>query len=263
MILTEDLKSILYSQARKHKPYEMCGVLIKLHNSSDNDYKYIPVTNVHDFPREAFMLDPKQLYDLKQQHIIAAVVHSHTGSAQPSGADISQCNTHKLPYIIVSSTDGSITITQPSTTPLLGRSYVHGTDDCYGIVRDFYNRELGIDLPDYERQDMWWVKDNSASLYVDNFESAGFIQIPKTTIADLQYGDFLICYWGETLYPNHGLIWLGDKTSFTSEETPTCVGDRLYLHHMYDSISTRTVMGEQRFSTVSHVLRHKEMINAN
>lgn len=261
MILNEDLKSVLYSQARKHRPNEMCGVLIKLEDS-DHNYKYVPIPNVHPSPVNAFMLDPQKYHEVNENSAVVAIVHSHTGSSAPSGTDIAQCNTHGLPYVIVSNNSPDISITYPTQTPLLGRHYVHGTDDCYGIVRDFYLRELGIELPDFDRDDMWWVKDNSSSLYVDNFDSAGFVQVPKTTIEDLQYGDFLVCYWGETLYPNHGLIWLGSKTDFISEEAPPCVGDRIYLHHMYDSLSTRTVMGEQRFSTVSHVLRHKEIINA-
>lgn len=260
MILNEDLKSVLLSHARKHRPNEMCGVLIRL-DDGDHNYKYVPIPNVHPTPAQNFMLHPQQFHDLSEKHSVAAIVHSHTGSAKPSGTDISQCNTHKLPYVIVSNNSTEITITHPTKTPLLGRHYVHGTDDCYGIVRDFYSRELGIELPDFEREDMWWLKEGGSSLYEENYDAAGFIQVPKTTIDDLQYGDFLICYWGDTLYPNHALIWLGSKTDFISEETPPCIGERIYLHHLYDSLSTRTVMGEQRFSTVAYVLRHKELLN--
>lgn len=261
MIINTDLHGILFSHARKHKPNEMCGVLVKLDEYHDHDFKYIPMTNIHPTPTTNFMFDPQKFYEINENHDVVAIVHSHSGSAKPSGTDISQCNTHKLPYVIVSNNSADITITYPTRTPLLGRDYVHGTDDCYGIIRDFYARELNIDLPNFEREDKWWMKEGGISLYEANYEAAGFVQVPKTTIEDLQYGDFLICFWGDTLYPNHGLIWLGSKTDFISEDTPPCIGERLYLHHLYDSLSTRTVMGEQRFSTVSHVLRHKELLN--
>ncbi len=77
--------------------------------------------------------------------------------------------------------------------PLVGRNYIHGIQDCYSIVRDFYERELGINLSDYEREDAWWESRESKSLYLDNFEKEGFVEVN-----DVQYGDVMMCRVGRT-----------------------------------------------------------------
>jgi cell wall-associated NlpC family hydrolase len=48
--------------------------------------------------------------------------------------------------------------------------------DCYTLVRDWYRREAGIELPDFERADDWW--NQGQDLYMQQFAQAGFSRIP-------------------------------------------------------------------------------------
>lgn len=258
--LTEQLRNKIISAARKVRPQELCGVIIAQGNVMD----FVRLDNVSTTPNDTFKIDHTQLAAAETEYgHIYAIVHSHpTSGCLPSAVDIAQCNTHATPYVIVGK-DNEFHVQYPQITPLIGRSYVHGSDDCFGIVRDYYSRELGIYVPDFARDDMWWSAADSASLYVDNFTAAGFIAVPKTTMQELQRHDVLLCYWGDTLYPNHALIWLGSDAELMSEDAAPCVGHNLYLHHAYNSLASRAIMGDTRFSSVSHVLRHKELIHAD
>lgn len=51
----------------------------------------------------------------------------------------------------------------------IGRKFVHGSTDCYSLVRDFYKNEFGIELTDYARAEFWWNK--GQNLYMDNFRN--------------------------------------------------------------------------------------------
>ncbi|PXV60652.1 NlpC/P60 family protein [Dyella jiangningensis] len=110
--------------------------------------------------------------------------------------------------------------------PLVGRSFHHGVLDCYTLVRDFYARELGIELPDFARPDGWW-DDGHSRLYMDNFRAAGFEPVPEGAL--LERGDIiLMAIRSGNDTPNHAGVYLGDSQM---------------LHHMYGRLSSRDVYG--------------------
>jgi cell wall-associated NlpC family hydrolase len=56
--------------------------------------------------------------------------------------------------------------------PYVGREFVFGVVDCYTLCRDWYNREFGLNLNDYDRRDKFWLR--GENLYLDNFAKEGF-----------------------------------------------------------------------------------------
>ena len=82
---------------------------------------------------------------------------------------------------------GATASQQASSLPYVGREFVHGVVDCYSLVRDWYAREWGIELRDYDRRDQWW--DHGENLYLENFQKEGFHKIP---VEELQRGDALL-----------------------------------------------------------------------
>lgn len=83
----------------------------------------------------------------------------------------------------------------------MGRDFAGA--DCFGLVRLFYQRELGIDLPDYTTpyDQEWWREGN---LLQDLYQEYGF-----SKVATLQYGD-LIMFKNSTTVPGHLGINLTD-----------------------------------------------------
>lgn len=138
----------------------------------------------------------------------------------------------------------------------MGRNYFHGWQDCYALVRDFYSREFGIELMDFKRDDEWWEDKDHPSLYLENYEKAGFYEVDTP-----HYGDMLVCRVGRTEHPNHAVIWLGDKGQLKSEQTEQCIGSSLILHHPYNRKSVREIYGRQWRERTVKILRHRDVKN--
>lgn len=247
MKLSAKLKKDIHLHAAEMYPVECCGVIV---NNS-----YIRCTNISTH-QDQFEIDPMDLAQAEDVGEIQAYVHSHpNASAKASEFDLIQIELHKKPWVICAYPDIEFQLYQPSgyQVPLIGRNYHHGWQDCYSLVRDFYQREYNIALPDFERMDRWWESAENASLYLDNFSKAGFSEV-----TDLQYGDVLLCRVGRTEHVNHAVIWLGDHASLKSEQTEPCVGSTLILHHPYNRKSVREVFGQQWQERVVKIVRHKD-----
>lgn len=247
MKLTAKLKKAIRSHAEKCFPRECCGVIV-------ND-QYIACRNIARNDHQ-FEIHHKDLAKAEDMGEIQAYVHSHpNASAQASDLDLHQIELHEKPWVICAYPDLEFQIYEPCgyKAPLVGRNYHHGWQDCYSIVRDFYQRELGIQLIDFERQDRWWESVENESLYLDNFGKAGFVEV-----SDMQYGDVLLCRVGRTEHVNHAVIWLSDNGMLKSEKTEPCIGSALILHHPYGRKSVREIFGQQWQERVVKVVRHAQ-----
>lgn len=251
MRLNKSLKNAITDHAWATYPHECCGLII--------DGKYQPCVNISHDPANSFEIDPTQLIDTD----IQAIVHSHpNGSSEPSEIDRVQMGLHGVDWVIVGlgvHSDGEKYCTIKShkpkayQAPLIGREYYHGTQDCYSLVRDYYQRELGIELPDFDRLDDWWEDENAEPLYQNNFAKVGF-----EIVHDVQKHDVILCRVGRTHHINHALIFLGDGT-LMSETTPPCVGDSLVLHHPHGRLSVREIYGESWAKRTAMIVRHKDL----
>lgn len=231
-MITKPIKRLILDHAKEQYPKECCGIL-----TTDNEY--LACENIHPDPENHFRLDPRIV--ALNEGFIQAIVHSHPDrTSKMSPSDRAYMEFHNIPYIIVALPSEEIGIYAPTgyKAPLLGRSFVHGILDCYGLVVDFYERELGIKLKNYPREDKWWEDKNSEPLYEKYYEEAGFKEIE----GDLQYGDLILCKVQPTEHVNHTLIYLGERENFVSEDKP-CFGNNMVLHHMYGRKSVREVFG--------------------
>lgn len=247
MKLTEILKAAIAQHAEECYPLECCGVII-------DDY-YVPCRNIAT-DKNQFEIHHEDLAIAEELGEIQAYVHSHpNATARASEIDLLQIELHEKPWVICAYPDIEFQIYDPCgyQAPLVGRNYIHGIQDCFAIVRDFYKRELDITIPDYQRQDKWWESKENASLYLDNFEKEGFIEV-----GDPQYGDVLLCRVGRTEHVNHAVIWLGDQPELKSEKTEACIGSALILHHPYGRKSCREIFGPQWQERIVKVVRYAQ-----
>lgn len=124
---------------------------------------------------------------------------------------------------------------------LLGRKFIHGKQDCYEAVRDFYRDNYGIELTPYARPDGWW--EQGLDLYNQHYANEGFRAIdchPR----DYRPGD-LFLYAIRSKVANHAAVNLGDGYIF---------------HHFYGRFSTRELaVGLWAPSNAVAVLRHKDV----
>jgi cell wall-associated NlpC family hydrolase len=168
-----------------------------------------------------------------------AVVHSHpTTRPVPSAADQISCNSTGLPWVIVNPKTEEWGGCEPTAfvLPYVGREFAFGVVDCYSLCRDWYKREMGLELDDFPRRDRFWER--GENLYLNSYSSQGFRQIP---FEDLAYGDAILMQLGSQL-PNHAAIYLGDQQ---------------ILHHVQGRLSSRDVYGGYYVKNTAMVLRHE------
>lgn len=245
-MLTAKIKKAIIAHAKRDYPRESCGAII--------GKEYIPCKNIAADDAQ-FEIDPIDLVGASSEGKIKAYVHSHPdGSTNPSMPDRVQMNLHGLPWII---TDGeNVALHKPDAyqAPLLGREYHHGLMDCFTLVKDYYQRELGITLNDYERQDCWWESAKSKPLYLDNFKKEGFVEVDT-----IQKHDLILVRLGRTEHVNHALIFIGDG-QLKSEHTEDVISDCLVLHHPYNQMSLREMYSEAWRRRAAIIIRHKSLI---
>ncbi|AAZ18308.1 probable prophage LambdaSo, tail assembly protein K [Psychrobacter arcticus 273-4] len=249
MYILKDAKDAMLNHAAACYPHECCGLLV--------NRQYIECENIADNDSE-FKINPRDVVRAEKLGKIEAIVHSHpNGSTKPSTFDLIQMQHHNVPWIIVAYPEIDIKVhaVKDYKAPLINREYIHGVLDCFSIVRDYYSRELDIQIDNFERQDKWWESVSNADLYVDNFASQGFVQVDS-----LQRHDVILCRVQPTEHVNHALIYLGDNGSLTSEQSEKVINDHLVLHHPYMRRSRREIYGNVWQQRKAIIVRHKSLM---
>jgi proteasome lid subunit RPN8/RPN11 len=234
MISAEILEAVK-SHANSSPKREVCGVVTSYRRRN----KYVPCRNVAE-NNEHFVIDPVDYAAAEDAGQIIAIVHSHVNvNPAPSQADLIGIERTNLPWLIVNTPINSYTFTLPSGyfAPYVGREFVHGITDCYSIWRDYYSRELGIEMIDYERGFEWWLKGDD--LYEDNYRAAGFVEV-----TDLKKHDIILMKVASPVQ-NHAAIYIGDN---------------IILQHITGKISSKDVYGGYWRKVTTKILRHESQI---
>ncbi len=245
MTLADDIKA----HALDEFPRECCGVVVIIKGRE----RYIRCRNLAPKPEDDFRLAPEDYADAEDRGEVVAIVHSHPNvSAAPSEADRVSCEQTGLRWLIASVLHHAgdeaphvpeIRELHPVgyVSPLVGRQFHHGVLDCYTLIKDWYQRERGIELPNFHREDGWW-NDGASDLYTENFCKAGFEKIPEN--APLEPGDVILMQVrSDNGVPNHGGVYIGDG---------------FLLHHPHGRLSTRDVYGGMWRELTRFVVRRRE-----
>jgi proteasome lid subunit RPN8/RPN11 len=235
MKLTNALNAQILEHAQSEDPRECCGLVAIVKGRR----RYFACRNIANTPDEHFVLNGEDYAQVEDQGEIVAIVHSHPATnPAPSAADRVACEKSGLPWFIVNPKTEAWGYCEPSgfELPYVGREFVFGVVDCYSLVRDWYGKEFGLQLSDYQRRDLFWER--GENLYVDNFRRESFRKIP---FEELQYGDALLMQLGANL-PNHAAIYIGDQQ---------------ILHHIQGRLSSRDVLGSYYAKNTAMVLRHE------
>ncbi|MDH0745726.1 C40 family peptidase [Pseudomonas sp. GD03842] len=257
MKLTKSTIDSITAHAVACYPAESCGLVVR----SGRAQVFFPCQNVAASRNEHFRIDPAEYAAAEDRGTVLAVVHSHPDySPQPSEADLVACEASGLPWHIIEVrkddegriATGELVSFAPTgyQAPLIGRPFHHGTLDCYQMIVDYYQRELGITLKQYGREDDWWS--NGGNLYMENYADAGF-----TSVNDLQQGDVIIMQVRSPV-PNHAGIYLADGILKTEPEHYPAPGS--ILHHLYGRDGRRDVYGAFWTEATRLILRHKDLL---
>lgn len=229
-------EALFLSHAESSFPKECCGLLVNVKGKE----VYVECSNVAEQSDSHFIMDPKDYLKASNSGDILAICHSHPNvSHHPSMADRYACEKSGLPWYIAAWPLGQISRTEPNgfQAPLLGREFVHGVLDCFSLCRDYYKRILDIDIPDFERPELWWEK--GMNLYEDNFGSAGFVRVDEPRL--------------------HDAVLMRIRANVTNHAAVFHKPDAI-IQHLYGHLSNETVFGGFWLKNTVKFLRHESML---
>lgn len=244
--MTPETILAIRAHAAEAHPRECCGLVAVIKGRE----RYIPCTNAAQ-GTEHFVLPAEEYAAAEEKGEILAIAHSHPNApAQPSQADKVACEASGLPWHIVrvdlvdgAPQAGEMVTIEPCgyKAPLVGREFSHGVLDCYQLIVDWYARERGISLKQFNRPDGWW-DDGKSDLYTEGFPQAGFRRLKEDE--PVEVGDVILMQIrSKNMVPNHAAIYLGDG---------------LMLHHLYGRLSSRDVYGGMWRDSTRAILRYQD-----
>ena len=228
----------IVAHAAEVYPAECCGVVAQ----KSRVERYFPCRNIAENPTEQFHLSPEDYIAAEEWGAVTGIVHSHPdATAQPSELDKAQCDAMAIPWHIVSYPEGDLRTVMPrGELPLVGRAFVLGHTDCWGLVMSYFRQTHGIVLNDYRVDYPWW-ESGSENLYLDNWYECGFREFSGPP----QSGDMVIMQVSAPVANHAGIL----------------LDDGMLLHHMYGMLSQRVpYWGYWKDRTVK-IVRHMSLIN--
>lgn len=243
--MTPETLASFRAHALEAYPDESCALAVVVKGRE----RYVRCKNIAPDPRKTWVISGEEYAAVADAGEIIAVMHSHPDEAAvASQADRVQCEHSAHPWYIVGvlrdPADDSLTLTPINSivpegyeAPLIGREFFHGTLDCYTLIQDWYARERGITLPDFEHPDDWW-DDGHSALYLEHFRDAGF----EPCDGPLREGDvILMTIRSGNGTPNHAGVY---------------VGEGLMLHHLMGRLSSRDPYGGYYAEVTQLVVRY-------
>lgn len=237
------LRQQIYELARSQFPNEACGVIL-------NKNSCVALDNLSSTPEHNFVL-PDSVYQMQG---VTHIWHSHNnGNPNFSLHDLRVADEiGQWDWYLISITDPSMALDDAAEdyldvrgrgdAPYIGRQWRYGWHDCYSLCHNFYRRELGIKLDDFQRdEDEEWMGAGFTK-FADNMEKQGFIKIDGQL---LKKGDFLLMQLGGAPQPNHIAVM---------------TDERVFMHHLAGHLSCWDIFGGYwQKHTVSY-WRHNKLI---
>ena len=210
---------------------------------------YVRLKNAHEDPEHHFRLE-------RYPDDAVYLLHSHTQfrtqpltgrrfvSAAPSRADMECQQEMRIPWGIQpmqsNGPAGPMEFfgDQVMIPPLLGRTFLSGSRDCWCLVRDLYRKQWDIVLPNLPRDEDWYRQDGPEYdlLSSEQIAAAGFVEID---MAEARPGD----------------VVLGSVASQRTNHTGLICARGLVLHQIEGRDSRREPINPwQRY--IHRVVRH-------
>ncbi|MGZ8172576.1 MAG: C40 family peptidase [Methylobacter sp.] len=246
--LGKSIEAAIKQFAREEYPKEACGVITRRGKKT----VAVKCANVSDAPEQRFVIASEEYQKHCDEGGVYGIWHSHVNDPlplTPSATDIAACNMTGVDWIIIDITrpDGDrfefgefFFITpedEGDDEPYVGRPYIYGIRDCFTLARDYYRRELAIDIdfraPGYPEITNW--QEQGLNLLADGYKEAGF---KKLIDQEAQIGDLFLIQMSAVA--DHVAIYIGNDT---------------ILHHCLDRLSTTDIYGGGYWQkhTVAHL----------
>lgn len=231
-ILNDKLKKEIKDYALSNPQEEVCALIVK----SKELYNLYKCRNISFHKKENVILNPFDYIKAAREGDIVAHVHSQP-KGKPSFTDYINAINHNIHSIMYSINLDKFYIIEPKLKDYLNKDYICGESDCYTLVRNYFNKELNIQLNDYNRQEGWWEKE--PNLILENFKRENGIEIEYK---DLKENDLILFKLNGR--PSHFSIYLGNN---------------FILHHPINSKSLISEVTDSLKKRICIIIRHKDL----
>ena len=228
--------------AQDQSPNEACGLLV----IKRGRVVFLPCENKDPSPQDFFTISREAYLKADEEGEVVGVVHSHPKEPYyPSQEDVKAQKISGVPWLVLGiKGDNKYSISwltsDEYSEELYGREFCWCVFDCFTFIRDWYQKEYGIVIPEVPYEKDFWKF--GKELYLDNYEASGFVEIP---MSDLKYGDIILMDLTDNGITSHAAIYLGDNK---------------IAHHLNGRLSGRDVYGQTYQNRTTKTLRHKEHV---
>lgn len=188
-----------------------------------------------------FSISPSRILSLEN---IIGVYHSHPeGTAEPSKFDREMSEEMCMPFLVYSNKNKDFWLHYPDSyvaPKLTGRPFVRGFYQCYTLIKDYFQIELG-DKESYSNHNYWPdFKGSSANKYLLGVLSKRYTRIKNK---EIKKHDVLIF-----------------ETSSPTVHAGMYKGDNLFYHHFAFQLSGLQEFNEKWQRRVKYVFRHNSLV---
>ena len=238
MIFEEKIKE----HARENPKEEVCGVLLM---DIDNSIRVERMKNESDNKQECFHLSPQKFLEYKINNRILGVYHSHPKSTEtPSRADKLMSEELGLPYLVYSLKNDKFFLYYPESYEphkLISRPYVKCFHECICIWKDYYNKELGINITNWNKN--YWLpeKDNEANKLLMRILEKNAVKREKE---EIKKNDILVFELKKGKRLHVGVA----------------VGEGEFIHQPINTLSRIDALDNRWGERIKHVFRHPSLV---
>jgi proteasome lid subunit RPN8/RPN11 len=234
-MLTDRVKLEIRQDAQKRSNIECCGLIL-----FNKEYFIYPAENVAIDKEQHFSIKTKDFIYAKARGTVIGTYHSHINEQfNFTEDDISSVEVWEMPNILYLLKTDEFKTYYPKgyINPYIGRFFEYGRTDCYELVREYYQKELNIELSHYNRDDNW--DETIPYVFEENYAKEGFFQVDE-----LKKHDCILMKYRETDIAGHVMIYLGND---------------IVLHHPWNRFSLIESYSNFYKRKTKLKLRHKSL----
>jgi|APGre2960657505_1045072.scaffolds.fasta_scaffold32053_2 proteasome lid subunit RPN8/RPN11 len=244
--MREIIKNQIKTHALENPEIECCGILFL--DNSDKQLRIIKSINKAPDKTNRFEIDPKIYLKASLLGEILATYHSHINGEDFSEFDKFNSELCGIKYILycIRSNKFKEYIPENYKGSYYGREFEFGKQDCFGLCRDYYKKELKIEITNYYRDCQWSEVDENP--FEKFFGKEGFTKVlegPLENDSQLKKHDVILTKFLGKRSVTHAGIYMGDG---------------LVLHHPINCYSRVEPYDNDFMSQTVFVLRHKSLI---